>query len=205
MEVNIVLRSDRSAIQRGRLKVPLAQSGFDLFVDAMTDRLHNFGFDDAALRVDGDFDDDVSDDVARKRIPVNGRIGINSGISNVDFVSGHWTINHGSKRRTGMGIMVAGFGIRERLFRLFNRSCWLGMQTRLVRTLGKDQLGRISSIGMIGIIGRKVDELVVVGAVSVGQPQRFEVNRCPVAQRDDCEERQMCSYRQADRAVAAEF
>ena len=60
MEVYVVPGGDWRAVERGRLVVPAAQSGLDLFVDPVADCLHNFGFDDVALGVDRDFDDDVT-------------------------------------------------------------------------------------------------------------------------------------------------
>src|SRR5712691_1043945 len=52
MEMYVVPGGDGRAVERGRLVVPAAQGGLDLFVDPVADRLHNFGFDDVALGVD---------------------------------------------------------------------------------------------------------------------------------------------------------
>ena len=48
--MHVVPRGDGCAVERGRLVVPAAQRGLDLFVYPVADRLHNFGFDDVALR-----------------------------------------------------------------------------------------------------------------------------------------------------------
>ena len=60
MEVYVVLGGDGCAVERRGLVVPAAKSGFDLFVDAVADRLHDLGFDDVALGVDRHLNDDIS-------------------------------------------------------------------------------------------------------------------------------------------------
>ena len=60
MEVHVDVRRYRSAIERGRLEVPSAHGGFDLLVDAVADRLHDFGFYHVALGVDGHDDHDIA-------------------------------------------------------------------------------------------------------------------------------------------------
>ena len=47
----VVPGGDWRAVERGRLVVPTAKGGLDLFVDPVSDRLDNFGFDDVALGV----------------------------------------------------------------------------------------------------------------------------------------------------------
>src|SRR5258708_25993180 len=71
MEMYVVPGGDGRAVERGWLVVPAAQGGLDLFVDPVADRLHNFGFDDAALGVDCDFDDDIA-------LQVPGKLGARS-------------------------------------------------------------------------------------------------------------------------------
>ena len=96
MEVYIVPGGDGRAIEGGRLVVPPAQGGLDLFVDSVADRLHNPGLDDVALGVNRHLDDDVAHQVSRKLGAVHGRIGIHGRIRDVDFVAGNRAVNHGA-------------------------------------------------------------------------------------------------------------
>src|ERR1700674_2894261 len=113
MEVYVVPGGDWCAVERGRLVVPAAQGGFDLFVDPVADRLHNFGFDDVALRVDRDFNDDVALQVPGKLGARYGRIWIHDWIRDVDFMAGDRSVNHcdSAQRRSGAGIVIAGFRV----------------------------------------------------------------------------------------------
>jgi len=56
MEVYIVPGGYGSAVESCWLIVPAPKRGFDFFVDAMADRLHDFGFHHIALRVDRHLD-----------------------------------------------------------------------------------------------------------------------------------------------------
>ena len=94
MEVHVVPGGDWRAVERGRLVVPAAQGGLDLFVDPVADRLHNFGFDDVALGVDRDFNDDVTLQVPGKFGALHGRIWIHDRICDVDFMAGDRSVNH---------------------------------------------------------------------------------------------------------------
>src|ERR1700692_3994362 len=96
VEVHVVPGGDWSAVERGRLVVPAAQGSLDLFVDAVADCLHNFGFDDVALGVDRDFDDDVALQVPGKLGARYGRIWIHDWIGDVDFMAGDRSVNHSS-------------------------------------------------------------------------------------------------------------
>jgi len=49
VEVHVVARGYGRAVERGWLVVPAAKRGFDLFVDAVADGLHDLGFDYVAL------------------------------------------------------------------------------------------------------------------------------------------------------------
>ena len=60
MKVHVDMRCYRSAIKRGRLEVPCAHGSLDLLVDAVADGLHDFGFYDIALRIDGSYDHDIA-------------------------------------------------------------------------------------------------------------------------------------------------
>ena len=85
--MHIVVGGYGRAIQRGRLIMPAAEGGFDFFVDSMADSLHDFGFDYVALRIDGDLDDNVADEVARKLGAIDGRIGIDGREGDVHFMA----------------------------------------------------------------------------------------------------------------------
>lgn len=61
MEVHVDVRCYRIAIKRGWLEVPAPHSGFDLLVDSVADRLHDFRFYDIALGIDGHYDHDIAD------------------------------------------------------------------------------------------------------------------------------------------------
>src|SRR5229473_1505466 len=111
MEVYVVPGSDGRAVERGRLVVPATQGGLDLFVDPVADRLHDFGFDDVALRVDCDFDDDIALQVPGKFGALHGRIWIHDWIGYVDFMPGDRSVNHGAEERSGAGIVVGGFRV----------------------------------------------------------------------------------------------
>src|SRR6202158_4355448 len=84
MEVHVVPGGDWRAVERGRLVMPPAKRGLDLFVDPVADRLHNFGFDDVALGVDCDFNDDVALQVPGKLGALHGRIWIHDRMGDVD-------------------------------------------------------------------------------------------------------------------------
>jgi hypothetical protein len=56
MEMDVVSGGYGSAVESRWLIVPAPKCGFDFFVDAMADRLHDFGFHHIALRVDRDLD-----------------------------------------------------------------------------------------------------------------------------------------------------
>ena len=74
MVMDIDARCDRRSVEGGRLKVPPAERGFDFFVDAVADRLHDLGFYDAALGVDGHGNDYVAHQIFRELSPVDRRI-----------------------------------------------------------------------------------------------------------------------------------
>ena len=84
----VVPGSDWRAVERSWLIVPAAQRGFDLFVDSVADRLHDLGFDDVALGVDCDFNDDVALQVPGKFGTLHRRIWIHDRIGDVDFMAG---------------------------------------------------------------------------------------------------------------------
>ena len=64
--MDVLLRGNGYAIQRGGLVAPLAKSGHNLFVDPVTNRLHQFRLDDISQRIDRDFDNHIALQVARK-------------------------------------------------------------------------------------------------------------------------------------------
>ena len=118
MKMYVVVRSDRRSVKRRGLVMPAAKSRLDFFVDPVADRLHDFRLDHVSLGVDGDFDDDISLQVPGKFGAVHGRIWIYDRIRDVDFMSGNWSVNHRAQRRSGAGIVVAGFRIGRYLLRL---------------------------------------------------------------------------------------
>src|SRR6266446_7598274 len=151
MEMYVVPGGDWRAVERGRLVVPAAKGGLDLFVDPVADRLDNFGFDDVALGVDRDFNDDVALQVPGKLGARHRRIGIHDRISDVDFMAGDRSVNHGAQRRSGAGIVVGGFraGNDNDLLRLW-RTLWrLGLRVSLARPDREQQLSRVSGSGIV--------------------------------------------------------
>ena len=86
--MHVVLAGDGRAVERGRLVMPAAQRGLDLFVDPVADRLHDLGFDDVALGVDRDLDYHVALQVPGKLGTVHRRIWIYDRICDVDFMAG---------------------------------------------------------------------------------------------------------------------
>jgi len=170
MEVHVVPGGDGGAVERGGLVVPAAKSSLDLFVDAVADRLHNLGVDDAALGVNGDFDDDVTDQIAGELGAVDGRIGIHGGIGDVDFMACYWPVNHGAQRRSGASVVVTCFGVGDDSRRLRDRLGRLGSQARLRRSRREQQFGHVGRGEIAVRIRRKVNQLVAIGAVSEGKP-----------------------------------
>ena len=132
--MDVVPGGDWGAVEGGGLVVPAAEGGFDLFVDAVADGLHNFGLYYVALRVDGYFDDDIAHQIAWERGAIHGRVGKYGGIGDVDFVAGDGSIDHGAERRSGVGVVVARVGIGKESYR-FRRGLgrwrlWEGMRLR---------------------------------------------------------------------------
>src|SRR5260370_18139163 len=114
MEVYVVPGGDWRAVEGGGLVVPAPQGGLDLFVDPVADRLHNFGFNDVALGVDRDFNDDVALQVPGKLGALHGRIWVHDRIGDMAFMAGDRAINHGyiAQRRTGAVICFAPSPVR---------------------------------------------------------------------------------------------
>src|SRR6266481_5497504 len=144
MEMYVVPGGDWRAVERGRLVVPAAQRGLDLFVDPVADRLHNFGFDDVALGVDCDFNDDVALQVPGKLGSRYGGIWIHDRIRDVDFMAGDRSVNrsHSAQRRSGTGIVVSGFrvGNCRDLLRFWRRLWRLGLRAGLAHPRREHQL-----------------------------------------------------------------
>jgi len=206
VEVYILTRGDGSSIERGWPVVPAAKSGFDLFVDAVSDGLQKLGFNHIARGVDGHFNDDIADNVMRKRRAVDRRIRIDDRIRDVDFVAGDRAVNHGSERRSGLGVLAASVGVSDdRLRRGFWRLRFLvGMRARL-------RLGYLCREQQLGGIGRRIlgarwniDQLVSMRTVSEGEPFRAGVIDSGIMKDDYSEQCQMCGYRSSDDAIAPE-
>lgn len=123
MEVHIVAGGYWRAIQRGGLVMPAAKSGFDLFIDAMTDCLHDLGFDHIALGIDRNFNNNVAHQISRKFGAIDRRIGVDGWIRDVDLMSGDRAIDQGSQRRSGMRVVIALLRVGNDLLG-FGRGCW---------------------------------------------------------------------------------
>src|SRR5450755_425645 len=119
MEVHIMPRCYWRTIQRGWLVVPPAQSRLDFFVDAMTDSLHDFSFDDVALGVDRHLDHDIANQVTGKLGAVYRRIGIYGRIGDVDFMARDRSIDKGSQGRSGVRVVIAGICVGYHRLRLW--------------------------------------------------------------------------------------
>src|ERR1700677_402129 len=132
MEVHIGARGDRGAIERSGLIVTAAERICNLFVDPVPDSLDDLGFDYIAGRVDCHLDDDVADDVARKRSTVDGRVGGNDRICDVHLMAADRSIDHGAEWRACAGVMVASvcIGDGRGWLRLWSRLRRLGLRKR---------------------------------------------------------------------------
>src|ERR1035438_3962209 len=205
MKVDVMARGDGRSVERSRLVVPMAECGFDLFVDPVSDGLNDLGLDDVALRVDGDLDHYVSDKIARQRITVNGRVRIDSRIGDMNLMTFDRTVNHGAERRASVGVAISRLGAGSKLRGLRSRlglSFWRRICMRLI--VWEEQLGRVGRC--VGVrLGRDINELVVVGALSEGKPGGAEVDDARVAKNDYGQERQVRGHRYRDCAVAPEL
>jgi len=99
----VLVRGHGCAIQSGRLIVPPPEGGFNFFVDVMADGFHDLRVDHIALRVDGDLDNYIAHEVARKVGAINLRLGKNRK-RDVDFMAADGTVNNRAERRAGFGI-----------------------------------------------------------------------------------------------------
>src|SRR5260370_12699385 len=179
MEVHVVPGSDWRSVERGRLVVPAAQGGLDLFVDPVADRLHNFGFDDVALGVDRDFDDDVALQVPGKLGAGHRRIWIHDRISDMDFMAGDRSVNHGAERRTSTGVVVGGLRVSNYIDLLgLWRGLWrLGLRAYLARPKREQQLSRVSRNGIVPGGRCQVSQFVCMSSVSIGKPISTPLDR----------------------------
>jgi hypothetical protein len=207
MEVHIGTRGDRGAIERSGLIVPTAERICNLFVDPVPDRLDDLGFDYIAGRVDCHLDDDVADDVARKRSTVDGRVGGNDRICHVHFMAADRSIDHGAEWRACVGVMVASVCIgdgRGRL-RLWSRLRRLGLWKRpLPAGLPWEQeLGCVRR-RVIVRVRWEVDQFVGVGAVPVGEPSGADIDGLGPVEYDYGQQRQMRRNRQHYGSMAME-
>jgi hypothetical protein len=190
MKVDVMPRSDGGAVERGRLVVPLAQGGFDLLVDAVSDGLNDLGFDDISFRVDGNRDHHVAYQVARERGAIDRRVRIDGWIGNVNFMAGDGSVNEGAKRRASMGVAISSLGVGNKLRGLWSRrlSLWWRDWARL--TGWKEQFGRAGRRAGAGL-GRNVYQLVTMSAVSEGKPGGAEVDHAGSVKDDYSEEREV--------------
>lgn len=126
MEMHVVMRGDRRSIERGWFVMPVAKSGFNLFVDAVTNRLHDFCVDDIALCVDRNLNDYVAGEVARNLGAID-RIRKNDRVCNVHVVAKDWPVDKAAKRRACFGVKFASFGVRFNLSAFFGWLPFLGL------------------------------------------------------------------------------
>jgi hypothetical protein len=110
MEVHVVPRGHGRAIERGGLVMPTAESCFDLLVNAVADRLHDLGLNHVALSVNGDLDDDVASQLAGKLGAIDGRVGINNRVGDVNLVSGNRAFKNRAQRGTGLRVRRCSWG-----------------------------------------------------------------------------------------------
>jgi hypothetical protein len=207
MEVHIGARGDRGAIERSGLIVPAAERICNLFVDPVPDSLDDFGFDHIAGRVDCHLDDDVADDVARKRSTVDGRVGGNDRICDVHFMAADRSIDHGAEWRAGVGVMVASVCIGDGRSRLGLWSRFRGLWLRkrpLPAGLPREQEFGCVRRRVIVRVRWKVDQFVGMGAVAVGEPSGAYVDGLGTVEHDYGQQRQMRRNRQNDGSMAME-
>ena len=179
MEVDVVLGGDRCAIEGGGLEVPLPESGHHFFVDAVANRLQKPGLSDVALRVDGDFDDDVPLQVTREFSARHRRVRKDDGIGYVHLVA-----LDGAKRRSGASVAICSFRIRRNHQMFFRRfSCggprpWAGGRQRRREHKLRIRQGRIFAAR------RRVRHAIGMFSASESQRRGRQVDRRGAVQQD---------------------
>jgi hypothetical protein len=176
MKVDVMARGDGRSVEGSRLVVPVAECRFNLLVDPVSDSLDDPGLDDVALRVDGDLDHNVSDEVSGQGIAVNRRVRIDGRIGDMNLVAFDRPVNHGAERRTSVGVAISRFGVGSELRRLrsgLGLSFWRRSWVRLM--VWKQQFGRVGRC--VGVrLGCGVDQFVTMRAVSKGKPSRAQID-----------------------------
>ena len=202
--MNVVPGGNGSAVESGWLVVPAAQRGFDLLVDAVADGLHDLGFNDGAIRINRHLNDDIPNQVVRQVGAVDGRIGIDGRIGYVDFISGDGAVDQGSKRRSGVRVVIAGLSVSQNLLR-----SWSGLGGFGVGALTR--FFRLVRVKKFSCVGRKwsalwsnVDQSVRLRPVSVGEPFRSGVEDPRIVKDDDREQREVRGDRSRYSAIPAQ-
>lgn len=177
MEVDVVLGGYGYAVERGRLEAPLPEGGHDFFIDPVADGFEETGFDDRALGVDGDFDDDISFKTGRKFSAHHRRIGKHDRVGHMDLMAVDGTVNHGAERGSGALALSGDFrigGNREMVVGGL-LGCSMRPGTRRRRLGRKRQLGL--SWGRVGALsaGRDVDDSIRMLAIPVGKSSRVQL------------------------------
>ena|SRR5271165_5324941 len=100
-------------------------------------------------------------------------------------------VNHGSERRSGVGIVVASIGLGNDLLRL-RRRLWGRMRGwTLLAWLSRElQLGCVRGLGIVS--RRQIDQ--GVGAVTVGKPCGLQVDDAGIMEDDRSQQRQVGRY-----------
>jgi hypothetical protein len=100
VEVHDVLRGDRLTVAHSRVEVPALQHFQYFLLYPVTHSLQYLGFDDIALRIDGDLDDHVALNSRRQVATRDGRIWVDIRKGGNDLISGERRARYVAKQRT---------------------------------------------------------------------------------------------------------
>jgi hypothetical protein len=203
--MHVMMRGDRSSIERGWLIMPPAKSGLDFLVNPVADGLNDFRVDNVTFRVDGDFNDHVAGEVVRKLGAVDG-LGKDDGISDVHIVAKDWPIDEAAERRARFGVEIPSIGVGFNLAPFFRRLPFLRLPLWLnwrgFWSGRKCQFAFVSRA--IFTCRRQIGDLIAVSGVSPGEPSWGELRSVLMMEHDDSESDQMKSDRRGKRSVAPE-
>jgi len=202
MKVHVVVRGDGRAVESSGLIVPAAERGFDFFGDVAVDGLHDFCLDDVALGVDRNLNDDVADEVAGQGVAIDGRIGIDDGKSNVDFVAEDGAVDDAAEGGAGLGIFGAlvGFGVELMMLLGSLRFFCLGRRPDAWALGGRWREQELGVFG--GIAGGQISDPVRMLCIAPGQPCGGQVNRLWTVKDDESEQGHMRRHGQTDSPIA---